>query len=262
MKTKTTKSRRFTKSFPTGAPEPEEWFFKKVPKDEIVSCFYYEYARERNDICQVVRFWRRTLTDLNKAREDLRDNAMQKFWRELAQLTDSTCSQLLINLPEFPSRPWQKIRPSRKAKCKHLLSFYDDLDRIRGGLHEESWNNVRNAIESGYLVTKFGEIVPFLIDWRGGVQKVIIDFENWARKHYTELNLPRKKKPRDTYYECLKQLGVMRLKHELGTWSKAQRHSEKILGFHLYKDDENLWRRARLAAIKRIKTMFPIRRTH
>jgi hypothetical protein len=80
---------------------------------------------------------------------------------------------LLINLPEFPNAPWQKIRPSRRAKCKHLLCFYNDLDRIRGGLREESWNNVRNAIENGDLITKFGEIVPFLIDWRGGVQKVI-----------------------------------------------------------------------------------------
>src|SRR5690349_18665672 len=109
MKTKTTKSRRFTKSFSIGAPEPEEWFFAKVPEDEIVSCFYYEYARERNDICQLVSFWRRTLADLGKARGDLRDNATEKFWRELAQLTDSACSQLLINLPEFPSTPWQKI---------------------------------------------------------------------------------------------------------------------------------------------------------
>ena len=262
MKTKTTKSRRFTKSFSTGAPEPEEWFFAKIPKDEIVSCFYYEYARERNDICQLVSFWQRTLVDLAKARGDLRDSATEKFWRELAQLTDSTCSQLLINLPEFPSTPWQTIRPSRRAKRKRLLTLYKYLDSIRGGLREESWGNVRNAIESGELVTKSGEIVPFLIDWRGGIQKVIIDFENWARNHYSNLDLSRKKKARDTYYEMLKQLGVMRLKDKLRSWDTVQDHMYKALGCKLYGDDHSLWRKARLAAIKRIKTMFPIRRAH
>jgi hypothetical protein len=270
MKTKTTKSRRFTKSFSIGAPEPEEWFFAKVPEDEIVTCFYYEYSRERDDIRQLVCFWRRNLADLGKAYDAAhahearmaREGVTQKFWRELAQLTDSTCSQLLINLPEFPSAPWQKIRPSRRAKSKHLLSFYDDLDRIRGGLHEERWGNVRNAIESGDLVTKSGEIVPFLIDWRGGVQKVIIDFENWARKHYASLDLRRKKKARDTYYEKLKQLGVTRLKERLGNWDDVMDYTHKTLGCKLYGDDHALWRKARLSALRRVRDMFPITRAY
>jgi hypothetical protein len=262
LNTATRKSGRFGKAISTAVLELEEWFFAKVPEDEIVSCFYYEYARECNGICQLVRYWRRTLVELRKAREELRDSASEKFWRELAQLTDSTCSQLLINLPEFPNTPWQKIRPSRRAKCKHLSCFYNDLDRIRGGLREESWDNVRNAIESGDLNTKFGDIVPFLVDWRGGVQKVITDFENWARNHYSNLDLPRKKKARDTYYEMLKQLGVMRLKDKLGSWDTVQDHTHKALGCKLYGDDHALWRKARLAAIKRIKTMFPIRRAH
>jgi hypothetical protein len=242
--------------------ESEEWFFGKVPEDEIVSCFYYEHARERDGIRKLVRYWRRVLADLNKAPEYLRDNATEKFWRDLAQLTDSTCAQLLINLPEFPKTAWQKIRPSRRAKCKNLLRLYSYLDSIRGGLRQESWNNVRNAIESGDLVTKSGEIVPFLIDWRGGVQKVIVDFTNWARKHCSELNMPRKKKPRDTYYESLKQLGVLRLKEKLGNWDDVMDYTNETLGFKLYGDEYALWRRARLSALRRIKALFPITRAH
>ena len=109
MKTKTTKSRRFTESLSTGASEPEEWFFAKVPEDEIVSCFYYEYARERNDICQLFRYWRRTLVELRKAREELRDSASEKFWRELARLTDSTCSHCSSIFPNFRMRHGRKF---------------------------------------------------------------------------------------------------------------------------------------------------------
>jgi hypothetical protein len=60
--------------------------------------------------------------------------AKERFWRELAELTDSTCSQLLVNFPEFPSKSWQKVPASKRGKWKHLLTFYSDLDSIRGGL--------------------------------------------------------------------------------------------------------------------------------
>jgi hypothetical protein len=109
--------------------------------------------------------------------------------------------------------------------------------------------------------TSLGELMPFSIDWRGGIEKVICDFKKWARKHYTELDLPRKKKPRDTYYESLKQLGVMRLKDKLGSWDAVQNYTRSVLGSQfgkLYGEDHTLWRRARLAAIKRIRDMFPI----
>jgi hypothetical protein len=106
--------------------------------------------------------------------------------------------------------------------------------------------------------TSLRELVPFSIDWNGGVEKVISDFKKWARKHYSKLDLPRMKKPRDTYYESLKQLGVMRLKDKLGSWNVVQRYTHDMLGYKLYGDDHALWRKARLAAIKRIKEMFPV----
>ena len=99
--------------------------------------------------------------------------------------------------------------------------------------------------------------MPFFIDWRGGIGKVISDFKKWARKHYSGLDLPRKKKPRDTYYESLKQLGVMRLKDKLRSWDTVQNHTRTALGYKLYGDDPALWRKARLAAIKRKREMFP-----
>jgi hypothetical protein len=106
--------------------------------------------------------------------------------------------------------------------------------------------------------TSRGELVPFSIDWRGGIGKVISEFKKWARKRYAELDLPRKKKPRDTYYKSLKQLGVMRLKDRLGSWDVVQQYTRDLLGKGLYGDDQMLWRRARLAAIERKRNMFPI----
>jgi hypothetical protein len=127
-----------------------------------------------------------------------------------------------------------------------------------GGLWPETNQNTLDAIRYGHMRTSRGELVPFSIDWRGGIEKVIRDFKKWARKHYAELNLPRKKEPRDTYYESLKQLGVMRLKDALGSWKGVQEYTKKALGYKLYGEDHALWRRARLAAIKRIREMFPI----
>jgi hypothetical protein len=106
--------------------------------------------------------------------------------------------------------------------------------------------------------TSRGELVPFSIDWRGGIGKVISEFKKWARKRYAELDLPRKKKPRDNYYEWLKQLGVMRLKDRLGSWDVVQQYTRDLLGKELYGDDQMLWRKARLAAIERKRNMFPI----
>jgi len=106
----------------------EEWFFGKVPEAEIVTCFYYEYARSRNDICELVRSWQSKLADLPNAYDEANTSevrfarggwwdhtftdektAKEAFWRDLMQLTDSTLSQLLINLSEFPDVPWQRF---------------------------------------------------------------------------------------------------------------------------------------------------------
>jgi hypothetical protein len=261
----------------SSVPELEEWLFETVPKDEIVTCFYYEYARERADIRELVHRWREQLADLGKAYDSANtsearaarsgrwdetfalgeEHVTHAFLSELAQLTDRTCAQLLINLPEFPTMPWQKIRSSQRAKWKKLLMFYEYLESIRGGLRQEGWDNVLSAIQTGDLVTKRGEIVPFIIDWDGGVQRVIDAFGVWAGKRWHELK--RKKKSRDTYYESLKQLGVMRLKRSsLRTWEAVQEYVGRARGCTLYGRDHATWRKARLAASKRVKTMFPI----
>jgi len=271
-----------TRKSATTVLEREEWFFGQVPEDEILTCFYYEYARSRKDIRELVYIWREKLSDLEKAwdaantwearlerggwwDETFADEktAKERFWRDLAELTDSTCSQLLINLPEFPDVPWQKIGQSKRAKWKRLLTFTRDRhpDGILGGLWQQTNRNTVNAILHNHMHTSLRELVPFSIDWRGGIEKVISDFKKWARKHYSELDLPRKKKPRDTYYESLKQLGVMRLKDKLGSWDAVQNYTRSVLGSQfgkLYGEDHTLWRRARLAAIKRIRDMFPI----
>lgn len=159
----------------TAVLEREEWFFAKVPEDEIITCFYYEYARSRDDICLLVHSWREKLANLNNVYDAASvETATQKFWSELAQLTDATCSQLLINLPEFPKVPWQGIRPSRRTERKRLLTFYKYLDSIRGGLWRETNQNALHAIRYAHLQTSLGELVPFSIDWRGGVERVIL----------------------------------------------------------------------------------------
>ena len=281
-----------TRKSQTTVLEREEWFFGKVAEDEILTCFYYEYARSRKDIRELVHFWRENLADLDKAYDAANtrearfarggvddtfvslEKATGRFWRELAQLTDSTCSQLLINLHEFPETPWQRIHPARRKQWKNLLRFYDYLDRIRGGLWRETNQNAAYAIRYNNMRTSRGELVPFLINWNGGVEKVINDFEKWARKHYSTVKLigwsfsgeatdiTKKKEPRKTYHEALKQLGVMRLKEMLGDWDTVQKHTQTAIGCKLYGDDHAVWRKARLAAIKRLRQMFPIVRMY
>src|SRR5437870_8382293 len=111
MKPTARKSKTLQKTANPSPPvlEREEWFFGKVPEDEIVTCFYYEYARSRKDIRQLVYSWREKLADLDKAYDaantwearlerggwwdhtftDVK-TATNAFWRELMQLTDST----------------------------------------------------------------------------------------------------------------------------------------------------------------------------
>jgi hypothetical protein len=266
----------------------DEWDFSsaRVPEDEIETCYYYEYARARADIRKLVAHWKELLKDRCGAYERAnttqarlerggwidetlatKESAIRAFWSELAQLTDWTCAQLLINLPEFPDTPWQSFRPSRRAKWKHLLTFYNELERIRGGLREEPWNMVRPRLRydfDNYVSMKHGELVAFRIDWQhGGVEKVIKDFNVWARKRYAALRSGGKKKqPRASRYEHLKQLGVWRLKEELGSWEVVQEHTFNVLGDDLYGQDDTFWRKARLAAIRRSKEMFPILRAH
>jgi hypothetical protein len=55
-----------TRKSATTVLECEEWFFGKVPEDEILTCFYYEYARSRKDIRDLVYSWQEKLADLEK----------------------------------------------------------------------------------------------------------------------------------------------------------------------------------------------------
>jgi len=201
-----------TRKSATTVLEREEWFFGKVPEDEMLTCFYYEYARSRKDIHELVYAWQEKLADLEKAYDAANtwearlerggwwdhtftnvETATNAFWSDLAGLTDSTSSQLLINLTEFPDTPWQRIRPARKKQWKNLLKFYHYLDSIRGGLWPETKRNTLNAILYYRMRTSLGELVPFSINWNGGVEKVITDFEKWARKHYFHVEATEKK---------------------------------------------------------------------
>jgi len=283
---KNKKPMRKTKGAKTGKVlARDEWDFSKVPKDEIDTCYYYEYARTRDDIRKFVEHWRGLLKNRCRAYERAnttqarvkrggwpdetlatKESAINAFWNELSQLTDRTCAQLLINLPEFPSTPWQSFRPSRRAEWKHLLTFYDELDRIRGGLHVVPWESAIPQLRydpDNFITRKDGELVAFRIDWKhGGVEKVIEDFKAWARKRNTALKLGgKKKKPRDSRYEHLKQLGAWRLKEHHGNWGAVHTHTRAAGASDIYAD-ETQWRKARLAAMLRSEEMFPILRAH
>jgi len=113
--------------------EREEWFFGKVPDDEVLTCYYYEYARSRPDIHAIVYLWRKRFKRWGQESKPS-EKAIEAFRRDLMRLTDSTCSQLLVNLYEFPDTPWQRINASRRKQWKTLLNFYPHLDSIRGGV--------------------------------------------------------------------------------------------------------------------------------
>jgi hypothetical protein len=56
------------KSAPT-ALELEEWFLGEVREDEVVTCFYYEYARVKGPITECVVRWRKKIgNDLEGAK--------------------------------------------------------------------------------------------------------------------------------------------------------------------------------------------------
>ena len=102
------------------------------------------------------------------------------------------------------------------------------------------------------------EIIGAAIDWRCGVEKVITDFEAWARKHWKALKV--KKRSRPTYAEALKQLGVWRLHKELKSWPavKAYMCTNRLptYGEANNRDDISALRRAGINAGKR--KVFPI----
>ena len=275
----------------TKSPSPEEviaqdeWDFSRVPHDEIETCFYYEYARARDDVRKLVLHWREQFKDLRRAyslantdealkirgwRDETfanRESARKAFWGALAELTDCTCAQFLNNLPQFPETPWQKLAPLLPEGRKTFLKFYTELDGMRGGLREIPWESALWNLKydfSSFVSRKDGELVALRIDWQhGGIEKVISDFSAWARKRNAALKAgEKKKKPRDSRYEHLKQLGVWRLKEKLGSWDVVKKHTCKVLGCKLYGDDDALWRKARLGAIQRTKEMFPILRAH
>jgi hypothetical protein len=260
----------------------QEWDFSKVSDREIETCFYYEYARARKDIGLLVCHWREQLKDLERAyaaantreaREERpghrwdetfasEESARNAFWRELAAVTDWTCAQLLVNIPDFPQSSWQTLGASLRKEWGEHLTYYRHLEGIIGGVSSctfgRAWS-VHNGITS---LPQRSEIACFQIDWRGGVEKVIREFEIFARARYAKLTLPKKKKPRDSSREYLKQLGALRLRTALGSWEAAIRHSKGVLGIGFYGADRAVWSRAAAAAMKRIDGMFPIKRTH
>lgn len=273
---------RKTKTAKTGeALARDEWDFSKVPDREIETCFYYEYARARYERGMLVCRWREQLKNLErayadantrKAREERggrwdetfasKESARKVYWGELAAVTDWTCAQLLLNIPAFPESSWQTLDPSLRKKWGELLTFYRHLEGIIGGVRPctfgRAWS-IHRGVESA---PQRSEVACFQIDWRGGVEKVIREFEKLARARYSQLDLPKKKKPRDLSREYLRQLGAMRLKNALRRWSAVTKYAKRVLGHSFYGEDHAAWSRAATAAKKRVDDMFPIRRTH
>ena len=253
-----------------------EWDFRPVPADELETCLYYEYARDNKSIRNTVLRWR-TMPEkmvpviVHRAFVDTAPMRTEGLWRKLKKLTDSTFAQLLINLPQFPETPWQEIPTKTRARCKRLTTFYKDLDAIRSGAKLAS---IKDAIHYSRTPTKNYDVITFITAPRGGVGKIIADITRAVRARYKEPKSKKKhskKKHRKSYREWLKQLGVKRLKDALQTWPAVNKHTLQANGHPLYGDNpakgragenEALWRRARLEAIDRTKTLFPIKRAH
>jgi hypothetical protein len=253
-----------------------EWDFRPVPADELETCLHYEYARDNKSIRNTVLRWR-TMPEkmvpaiVHRAFVDTVPMRTEGLWRELKKLTDSTFAQLLINLPQFPETPWQEIPAKTRARCKRLITFYKDLDAIRSGARLAS---IEDAIHYSSTPTKNHDVIMFIAAPRGGVEMIIEDITRAVRARYKNSKSKKKhskKKHRRSYREWLKQLGVKRLKDALKTWSAVRDYTQQTIGRALYGDNpakgragenEALWRRARLAAINRTKTLFPIKRAH
>jgi hypothetical protein len=250
----------------------EEWYFGKVPDREVETCFYYEYARSRDDIRQLVKLWRERFADPNELEkwwyQNFRNDtyfskderAKLEHWRDLAELTDWTSAQMLLNVPDFPECSWQKLNHSFRDKFGTFLSYYSHLEGIIGGVVPWPLERAISAHRGFESLPKKTEIACFRIDWRGGVEKVIRDFEVLARASYAKLS--KRKKPRDSSRDYLKQLGVMRLKNAYTSWDAVIEHTKHVLGHSLYGGDHAVWSRAATAARKRVAEMFPIKRAH
>jgi hypothetical protein len=253
----------------------EEVTFRNVPSDEIESCFYYEYARANERITECVSRSRKKIGDPEKAYKaartvnntDPHGKAFVEALRELTPLVGQYCfiltATFLLRCRCFPKRPWQRLQSKEKGLWKKSFGLYDSLrERRRGFRHIDIHiTNFWPFYKAQFDIWNKPEIevIGAEIDWRCGVEKVIADFDCWARKHWNEW-LKGKKRPRSTYYEALKQLGVLRLHRKLKSWPdvKAYMHSNRLpaYGDINRKDDITALRRAGINASKR--KVFPI----
>lgn len=277
----------------------EEWDFTAVPDDEIEACYFYEHARERDDIKNVVKSWRKKLAvrrkefDANDAlqarleksatedipllrakfgADSLQEKSALEYWQHLKdhlfsseirlfrdfgdkmdKLTDMECGNMLMKIEGFPATPWQKLK--RAGKRFRVLTTHS-FRHLKGGIREYPLYKAISIANGEERIHRTEEVVCLHIDWSGGIEKVLNAFELLARARYSKRK--HKKKPRETFREALKQLGVLRLKRELKKWADVQEHTNTILGCKLYGDDLAVWRKARLASMGRIKSMFPI----
>jgi hypothetical protein len=271
--TRATRARRATRQGATGGKETamirEEWDFRKVPPEELQACFYYEYARASDPITQTVTRWREQIGDLEKAHNAARTvnntnprgvafcNALKELVPLIGELYYLEAASYLLAHSCFPKRPWQLLDKADRDGWEKALRFGLVIEDEKGGIRrillserDLEWF-YRASFVSGFAKPS-RTYDAFEIDWGGGVEKVIRGFEQWARRRWTRLE--RKKKPRSTYPESLKQLGTMRLYAEFENWVDVQNCLEQ---YGIKFSDVNACCKAGSKASKR--EVFPVK---
>ena len=233
----------------------KEWDFseKVLPDDELFSCYHYEYARENESIKKAVLHWRKEIGgDLNAARKAAlkgkHSAGAEPFPKALDEIAPSvgescylqTAEYLLVNT-SYPHTPWRGLKDTDKGAWSRTFDIHRALieSQEKSALRwlTLSGHNVEEFVKASWL-TGSGSKAPkatrsyvaFEVDWRNGVEKVIQEFEAWARKRWKELEC--KKGKRTTYRERLRQLGVMRLYASIGNWEKVMEYLKQKGGEH------------------------------
>jgi hypothetical protein len=207
---------------------PLDWWFNDCPREELIECWNYEYARE----CPA---------EIKKALEWRENAAHPATFDELVNRTPKTC-QVVALYPEWPRHPYLSIAPEERRRRRELM--LKDAEPLLSHI-QKSW-----TAKATFAV----------FDWAESDTELLRQFEDWVKRTRPK-NEPIKESRGNAGHERkllvrLKWLGAYRLTRHVGVNAAIVLTNDK--GKPLYKREPDIAMAAKFAAnwIKYLNKMF------
>jgi hypothetical protein len=199
-------------------PAVEEWDFSDCPDDELESCCYYEYSRERDDVKAQVA----GLRDPNR-------QPHHPYPGDAVYYQNLWFTTFFRLFAEFPDTPWLKIPPGdRHARLKECAKWDSPFMSV-GPERLQNDEDVYPYFPDDVGAFDVHSVHAVEVDWKASNDAIKKAFEQWLIENRPPYAVHLDQTGRVSDRELLKYLGAYRLLQDAeNNWETANEWAAKF----------------------------------